>query len=258
LLGTTASRKHSHSNVKKDQHIKKTNKIRIASLNAQCGKRLDRIVDEFTAPHLAACDLILLQEVEEEGRFSQAEDLARRLGYVNCVYMPARPTKNGTHGLAILSRQPLEDVERLDLPRYELIINTRDRMAIGATVHFGRHRLRVYNVHLDTRISAIRRQQQLHPVIMAAGEHGHTPTIIGGDFNTFSPKHTEHVDELLSDAGFSSPFLDGSHYTAKFLFWRPQLDWIYARHLRVVSAKVEHEIVCSDHRPLWVDADFSK
>ena len=198
---------------------------------------------------------MLLQEIEEDDRLNQAEALAARLGYI-CSYLPARSTKRGTHGLAILSKYPLSDIERLDLPRNELLINTRDRMAMGATVSIGNKKLRIYNVHLDTRISAPRRQRQLHPVIQAAREHSRIPTIIAGDFNTFSPRHTLHLDELLSSAGFTSPFLNSSHYTAKFLFWRPQLDWIYARKLRLVKADVEHESNCSDHRPIWVDADL--
>jgi endonuclease/exonuclease/phosphatase family metal-dependent hydrolase len=230
-------------------------KIRIASLNAHCGRKLERIISEFAAPQLAACDVILFQEIETDEELNQAELLASRLGY-SASYLPARLTRRGTHGLAILSKYPLSDIEKLALPRNELLINTRNRMAMGATITIGTHQLRVYNVHLDTRISAERRQRQLHPVIAAANSHARVPTIIAGDFNTFSPKHTLHLDELLNRAGFTSPFRNGSHYTAKYLFWRPQLDWIYARRLRVVRANVEHESACSDHRPIWVDAAF--
>ncbi len=230
-----------------------TQQIRIASLNAHRGKKLERIIDAFQSPQLALCDIILLQEIEEKFRLNQAELLANRLGY-DVSYLPARLTRRGTHGLAILSRYPVSDVEMLLLPRNERLINTRNRVAMGATIRIGLETIRVYNVHLDTNINALKRKYQLYPVIAAANEHPELPTIIAGDFNTFRRHHTSYLDEMLSDSGFRSPFLSGSHYTAKFLFWRPQLDWIYTRNLVVTRANVEQDSNCSDHRPLWADA----
>ncbi|MFY9225348.1 MAG: endonuclease/exonuclease/phosphatase family protein [Blastocatellia bacterium] len=227
--------------------------VRVVSLNAHCGKKLERIIDELQKPRLALGDVILLQEVEEKLRLNQTELLANRLGYHAC-YLPARLTRRGTHGLAILSRYPMTDIEILPLPRYERLIKTRSRVAMGATILVGSEKLRVYNVHLDTHINALKRREQLYPVISASNEHYHIPTIIAGDFNTFRPRHTSYLDEMLADAGFFSPFLFGSHYTAKFLFWRPQLDWIYTRNLQITRANVEQESTCSDHRPLWADA----
>lgn len=227
-------------------------RLRIASLNVHRGKRLGHVIDEFHTPQFSACDVILLQEVEEHFQINQAEFLAARFGY-HYHYLAARPTRQGTHGIAILSKHPLSDIENLLLPRNESFINTRDRVALGATITVGDRPVRIYNVHLDTKISVPSRQRQLVPVISAANFHQNIPTIIAGDFNTFNSHHTRHLDALLTGAGFSSPFLYGSHYTAKFLFWRPQLDWIYARHLQIVDAKVKQESRCSDHRPLWVD-----
>lgn len=234
-------------------HFSDTQQIRILSLNAHRGKKLERIIDAFQSPQLALCDIILLQEIEEKFRLNQAELLANRLGY-DVSYLPARLTRRGTHGLAILSRYPLSDVELLPLPRNERLISTRNRVAMGASVKVGFETIRVYNVHLDTHISVLKRKNQLYPVIRAANEHKDLPTIIAGDFNTFRPLHTSCLDEMLSESGFHSPFLSGSHYTAKFLFWRPQLDWIYTRNLLVTRAKVEQDSKCSDHRPLWADA----
>lgn len=230
-----------------------THQIRILSLNAHRGKKLERIIDAFQSPQLALCDVILLQEIEEKFRLNQAELLANRLGY-DVSYLPARLTRRGTHGLAILSRYPLLDVELLPLPRNERLISTRNRVAMGATIKIGMEFIRVYNVHLDTHINALKRRNQLYPVIKAANEYKELPTIIAGDFNTFRPYHTIYLDEMLSESGFRSPFLSGTHYTAKFLFWRPQLDWIYTRNLVITRAKVEQDSKCSDHRPLWADA----
>ncbi|MEW6732103.1 MAG: endonuclease/exonuclease/phosphatase family protein [Acidobacteriota bacterium] len=234
---------------------RRSRQIRIASLNMQCGKKLMRVLNEFDAPHLAACDIILLQETETVGSLNQAELLALQLGCV-MSYLPARFTRRGTHGLAILSKYPISDIETLALPRNELLINTRDRVAMAATITLDDQQLRVYNVHLDTRINAERRQRQLSPVIAAANAYPHLPTIIGGDFNTFSRHHTLRIDLAMSRAGFASPFFYGRHYTADYLLWRPQLDWIYARKLRVLKARVERDSYCSDHKPIWIDATF--
>lgn len=226
--------------------------FRIVSLNAHCGKKLERIIDEFQNPQLALGDVILLQEIEEKLRLNQAELLATRLGY-HVSYLPARLTRRGTHGLAILSRYPLSDIELLPLPRNERIIRTRSRVAMGATISLELGKVRVYNVHLDTHINAVKRKHQLYPVICAANDYPDLPTIIAGDFNTFRRLHTSFLDEMLAEERFRSPFLAGSHYTAKFFFWRPQLDWIYTRDLVITRANVEQDSTCSDHRPLWAD-----
>ena len=74
-------------------------------------------------PHLSATDVLLIQEIEDhpgEGG-SRASRLAAALKMA-FVYAPARTEGDGTHGLAILSRYPLERVEVMELPDFEFPI----------------------------------------------------------------------------------------------------------------------------------------
>jgi endonuclease/exonuclease/phosphatase family metal-dependent hydrolase len=114
-------------------------------------------------PGLAAADLVLLQEVE-----SAAKQLD-----LHCAYAPGYGLPSGgSHGVAILSRFPLRDLEVTELPYNHTVLNSARRVGLGATIDASTGPVRVYAVHLDNRISATERVRQLAPVLDAADEDG--------------------------------------------------------------------------------------
>ncbi|MCU1325534.1 MAG: endonuclease/exonuclease/phosphatase family protein [Bryobacterales bacterium] len=122
--------------------------------------------------------------------------------------------------------------------------------------------LRVWNVHLDTRINLGERLDQLQPVIDEAAGYS-CPRLIGGDFNTndlywfgnvlplpFGPAHGTAVRSAMRTKGFETPLPAGLDTFKPF---RRQLDWIYLNGLTSVAASVEPARF-SDHNAVWVHA----
>lgn len=241
--------------------------LRLVTFNVHSAADLPRLVESIRGnPQLRSADVFFLQEMESyppEGT-SRAQKLAQALR-LNYAYAPARPTEDGgTHGLAILSRFPLSDVEVLPLKQYNLAFNTRRRIALAATLDVAGHPLRVYNVHLDTRLNAGQRIEQLRPVVEAARRQAVPTVVIGGDFNTNPFRWLFHVvpffrsnqpgalDEWMKENGFAAPVARSGSTSRRFLL-RMRLDSFYARGLPVKAFAVEEDTEASDHLPVWME-----
>jgi len=241
--------------------------LRVASFNVHYAHDVPALAESVRANAvLNRADLLLLQEIEshESEGSSRTRQVAEVL-QMNYVYAPARGTENGgTHGLAVLSRFPLADIEVLELPRYDLGYRTRRRIALGVTVDVGGRPLRIYNVHLDTRINVQDRLAQIRPVVEAAERQPLEEVIIGGDFNTnpfrwlfhrlpiFRSNQAGAMDEFMRESGFRAP-LSESGSTVNRTLLRGRVDAVYARGLTAQETGVEREVDSSDHFPVWVD-----
>ena len=243
-------------------------RLRIVSFNVHYARDLALLAESFRASAtLREADLVLIQEIESYGSegASRARKLAEALR-LNYVYAPARITRaGGTHGLAILSRHPLSDIEVLPLPHNDLGAKTRRRIALGATVEIGGQRLRLYNVHLDTRINIAERRAQLQPVLDVARRQAIEAVLIGGDFNTnpfrwawsgrlpfLRSNQAAQLDYFMIEQGFATPLAE-SGSTSRRTLWRVRLDSIYIRGLEARGSDVEREVDVSDHFPVWLD-----
>jgi endonuclease/exonuclease/phosphatase family metal-dependent hydrolase len=244
--------------------------VRVVTYNVHFGAPVARLAEA-----LRGADIVLLQEVQDhpgEGK-SRAERIAAELG-MQASYAPARTLKDrGTHGLAVLSRWPMHDPEVLELPRMNLVIAanptlrvgaqaTERRIALAVTIDTPDGPLRIYDVHLDTRIDVKDRIEQLRPVaVRAQGES--SPVIIGGDFNTnpfawaarliptAPADQPGAIDRFMRAAGFATPTAGCGPTTPPPLEMR--LDAIYVRHLRAAMMHVDRDAHASDHFPLWLE-----
>ena len=249
-------------------------RIRVVSFNIEFGDDipgLARAILDNDA--LAAADVFLVQELElhpGDSR-SRAEELAEALA-MNYAYAPMRGLDDGgTHGLAIFSRFPLLDVQVMQLPRFEIGVNSTQRIALAADIDIdpsgAETLMRVVSVHLDTRINITQRILQLRPAVVKSGDRA----IIAGDMNTnpyiwggsVIPDVPTQVatgfdqavalDDYLRGSGFDTPTAHSgpTHRAAGF---EMRLDAIYTRGLSLTGASgVERSVRESDHFPLWVD-----
>jgi endonuclease/exonuclease/phosphatase family metal-dependent hydrolase len=234
--------------------------LSVVSLNIAKETDPNKIVRALdSAPRLRQADLFLLQEVvDADGKASTAGDVARRLGYF-AAFAAAAP---GAHdqGLALMSRYPIRDVQIRRLKRYDLGSRSRSRFALAVTAQTPWGDLRLWNAHLDTRINAAERLEQLQPVVEEAARHT-GPRLIGGDFNTNDvywfrnrlplpggPAHSALIRRAMQQHGFKTPFPDALN---TFPALRRHLDWIFVRDLRPLAASVE-PAAFSDHHALWV------
>lgn len=215
-----------------------------------------------TDPALRAADVIFLEEVERDERgpdpCSAACALGRELGY-HVVYAPGHAVAKGSHGVAILSRAPITSAEVIELPYFDVHVNSGRRVALAATVDVGDTPVTLYAVHLDNRLNVRDRRAQLIPVLIHAARQD-TPIIMGGDFNTSHftwlfhlipiPTTTQdnRLEELMRAHGFDTPVTEsGPTHVALGM----RLDAIYTRGFTTTTFGVADAQQVSDHLALW-------
>lgn len=236
--------------------------LRVVTYNVQYGPAPEAIAAAILgAPALRGADVFLVQEIEaypaEAG--SRAAQLAGLLG-LGYVYVPARQVQDGTHGLAILSAFPLQNVQRMMLPDAG---KGHPRIAMQAEVVVGDRRLHLINLHLDTKLNTAERLAHLRPAVIDAPQ----TTLVAGDFNTCwvewvggelpvlssssASDQAPVVDSYMRALGFATPTA-GSGPTEHMLGFELRLDSMYPRGLEVTFGGVEH-VGPSDHWPMWMD-----
>jgi endonuclease/exonuclease/phosphatase family metal-dependent hydrolase len=232
--------------------------LSVVSLNMARETDTGKVVRAFQrVPRLHHADLFLLQEVVHTEKANIAGELARRLGYFE-VFAAASP---GVHdqGLSVLSRYPIRDAHIRHLKRYDLGSRSRSRFALSAVVQTTAGDVRIWNAHLDTRINAAERVEQLQPVIEEAARCT-GPQVIGGDLNTNdvywlrnrlpvpgAASHGLAIRHAMEQHGFGTPFANALN---TFPALRRHLDWIFVRDLSPLAASVE-PCAFSDHHAIW-------
>lgn len=215
--------------------------LRVVSFNVENSQEVDSALSVLTSESgLVGADVVLLQEMDEEGVRRVAESLG--MGY---VYYPAifRKATGRNFGNAVLSRWPIVADEKLVLP-YKAIFGRTQRIATVATLQVGRTAVRVYSVHLATpvNLSLRDRRDQLRTVLRDAARHPHV--IIGGDLNSGS------VGTMALERGFAWPTREGPR-TVLFGRW----DHIFFKGLEppdpAAAGTVEDNRGASDHLPVW-------
>ncbi|MDX6613407.1 MAG: hypothetical protein QOD75_2593 [Blastocatellia bacterium] len=221
-------------------------------------------------------DILALQEADKEtgraGGQHVARELAEQLGMA-WVHAPAEiprgvPPKvrewwldfeeqiaiydTGDTGIALLSRLPLAEVVRIDLPWKECA--WRPRLAMGATVEVGRQRLQIFNAHIDPHASLDGQHDQLQVVLAKAGER-EGPAVIMGDFNTLSREKAIEIRRFMESQGYSTPFPTGTP-TWRGAGIKLHADWIFVRGLTINKWGVARPLNVSDHWPIWAEISF--
>lgn len=215
--------------------------LRVVTFNVKFAEHVNRAVALIRATRaLRQPDVLLLQEMDEDGARTIAAQLG--LGY---VYYPAtlHPATHRDFGNAILSRYPISDYRKIVLPHLAWP-NRTERAAVGATIHVGRHRIRVYSVHLATMLanSPQSRREQLAAVL--ADARPYALVVMGGDFNSGA------LPGIALRRGYEWP----THHLGRTeAFW--DMDHVLLKGLEVPAdsaAGIVHDVHgASDHRPVW-------
>ncbi len=256
---------------------KSTKTIVFTTYNAGCGKKLEQIARDINSNSLLKeSELLFLQEIEAypNEEQAQAEKLAKLCGFIG-VYAPVREEKKrgtqGTHGLAILSKYPIAETAVFELPRYNLGERTRRRVCITAKIMLPNGDfIRVYNIHLDTRINAVDRIEQLKAAVNDALRYPDDKIIIAGDVNTINFDEWDakkfirkwipqklwvesqriKVDAYMKESGFSYPLFKKGDHTMNEWLQKMLLDAIYVRNLSIENSSIEYSLKGSDHFPM--------
>ena len=225
---------------------------------------------------LPRVDVLALQEADLRTRRSGGHDVAKELAAkldMSLIHEAAgiprgvAPVKRqwwldfeepidlhdpGDTGVALLSRLPLKDVTRIDLPWHEC--PWRPRLAIAATLEVGPHQLRLFNAHVDPH-AAINGQLAQLEVVAAQAEAATGPTIILGDFNTLSRQKCIDTRKFLESRGYTTPFPTGTA-TWRGGGLRMHADWIFVRGVKIERWGVARPLSVSDHWPIWTEITF--
>ena len=222
---------------------------------------------------LPRVDVLALQEADKgtlrTGGHHVAKELAEQLG-MHWSHAPAGiprgvvPVKRqwwldfeepidlhdeGDTGVALLSRFPLSDVTRIDLPWHEC--PWRPRLAMAATISVGPHQIRIFNAHVDPHAAIDGQLAQLE-VIAAQAETATVPTIVLGDFNTLSKQKCIDTRSFLESRGYTTPIPTGTA-TWRGGGLRMHADWIFSRGVRIERWGVARPLNVSDHWPVWAE-----
>lgn len=225
---------------------------------------------------LPQMDVLALQEADKRtartGGHHVAQELAAQLD-MNWVHAPAgiprgiKPVKRewwldfeepidlhdpGDTGVALLSRLPMSDVIRIDLPWHEC--PWRPRLAMAATVSIGPQTIRIFNAHVDPHAQCEGQLAQLQVIAHEADRIAY-PTIIMGDFNTLSREKCIETRKFLESHGYATPVPTGTA-TWRGAGLRMHADWIFSRGLKFARWGVARPLHVSDHWPIWAELEI--
>ncbi|HET9234954.1 MAG TPA: endonuclease/exonuclease/phosphatase family protein, partial [Candidatus Eisenbacteria bacterium] len=192
----------------------------------------------FKTPELRDADVIALQEMDNEG----VDRIAKAL-HMNAVYYAAsmHPLSGKPFGPAILTRWPIEKGWKLLLP-HQTHIRSQRRVATGAMLRVGSHRVRVYSLHLEApmRVREGKRRDQALAVIEDARDWA-GPVVVTGDLND------EFLGDLFEASGYAWATKGIGPTVGPLSF-----DHVFTRNLGPVLAKGKADAHgASDHRPVW-------
>ncbi len=154
-------------------------------------------------------------------------------------------------GVALISRVPLNEITRIDLPWHDC--PWRPRLAMAATIEFDDEQLRLFNVHIDPHGPLDNQHQQTEAVLAEAQQH-RGPVVILGDFNTLSNQKAVEIRKLLESHDYSTPFPTNIP-TWRGAGLRFHADWIFVRGVRVSRWGVARPLKVSDHWPIWAEIE---
>jgi endonuclease/exonuclease/phosphatase family metal-dependent hydrolase len=155
----------------------------------------------------------------------------------------------GDTGVALLSRIPLSQITRIDLPWHECAWRPRLAMAVG--FELGGQEVRLFNAHVDPHGPIDNQHQQIERVLEDAARHD-GPTVILGDFNTLSKQKAIAIRQLMESHAYTTPFPTGTA-TWRGAGLRFHADWIFVRGVSVNRWGVAKPLNVSDHWPIWAE-----
>ena len=272
--------------------------ISVLAYNILRGFEADaQLAEIISGVHFSVPDVLLLSEVDRGCRRTQfrnvARDYAQALGYyyvytTEFVELPADRGASGPydpplceHGNAIVARYPLGNVRQIrhaqnrswytppgfpdpDEPRLG------GRIALAADMKVGRRLVRLYSLHLESTLTALRIRDAQAVEIAEEAALVEGAVIAGGDLNAFFAifdLERGSTQDGPTQAFLTRGFADA--HAGLALTLRPTtfdpvplvIDFIYVRGAVVNAAGICEREICgslSDHLPVWADVSLGQ
>lgn len=195
-------------------------------------------------------DLVALQEIDvhtsRSGKeLDQAAELGRLTG-MKAYFSKGIDYAGGEYGVAVLSRFPIEDTFRMDLP-VQGGTNGEPRTLAAVTVKVSKKQKLIFgSTHLD--LKEVNRLSQSKQIVEQY-KNEKLPVIIAGDFNALPTSGViQYLDQhftrtCVENCGGTIP-VKNPNRTIDFIMYKP------SDAFEVVSHKVIDEQYASDHLPI--------
>ena len=224
--------------------------LKVITWNIRFAQDVETAVTELQSiPDLQDADILLLQEMDEQG----AELIARELGY-NYVYYPAsvHSYHKRNFGNAILTKWPIASDKKLLLP-HENPSNRQLRIAVRATITIGGQDVLVYATHTETYWLPQDKRDEQAAAITAdiLAEPGYETVIVGGDFNTVTQADVVDLEAVFAPAGLER-IAAGAGPSVEVAGVGIEADHLFARGFTPKDNGVVADTAASDHFPVWV------
>lgn len=195
-------------------------------------------------------DLVALQEIDvhtsRSGKdLDQAQELGRLTG-MKAYFSKGIDYAGGEYGVAVLSRFPIEETFKMDLP-VQNGTNGEPRTLAAVTVKVSKKQKLIFgSTHLD--LKEVNRESQSKQIVEQY-KNEKLPVIIAGDFNALPTSGViQYLDQhftrtCVDNCGGTIP-VKNPNRTIDFIMYKP------TDAMEVVSHKVIDEQYASDHLPI--------
>jgi len=229
--------------------------IKVLSYNIKFSLKIPTAIEELQSlENLKDADIILLQEMNEDGTKEIAETLGYNYVYYPIVYYTQHKRKFGN---AVLTKWPILTDEKIIFP-HKTIGNGSRRAATSTVIQIGEKKLRVISAHLATiQLAMPKKIEQIDSLIRYNVRDTLDYQIVGGDYNTLTGEEADYVIKNYRENDFKwATKLVGNtgEYLAGFL--KPWNDHIFTKGFSVKNSGKEDSITASDHYPIWVELSF--
>lgn len=239
---------------------KKTKTIKVLSYNIHVGnppsqpgvknlEEIARVINESDA------DLVALQEIDvftkRSGKDIHQSEVLAELTNRHHFFAKAIDYSGGEYGIAVLSKFPIKETKRHQLPKAEGVKGEQRALAVitveveeGVYVDFA-------STHLDLKKESRILQTEFISDLFRNSENS---VIVAGDFNA-SPKSNEmkklgkHFKISSIKNGFTFPVVK-PNVEIDYIMYAPK------RRFKVKSHRVVQEHFPSDHLPLFVELEM--
>lgn len=255
-------------NIYKSKNTYQTIKqIKVVSFNIEYAQKIQEAITLLKHKDLINADVIMLQEMDEQG----VSRIAKELKY-SYVYYPSinHPKLDKDLGNAILTKWPIIDSKKVFLPNFsihpefdEFKIYKFSKTAVAATIMINNVKIRVYSTHVANMLTLSQKKAQSEVIVsdFLASEVQHC--IVAGDFNSLAQAQLEATKEPFVSAGFDWVSENIGWTVGRkqwFLFFIPKekftLDLIFALGMKTVRTGKVIDASASDHLPIWADLEI--
>lgn len=217
--------------------------LKIANYNIKSGvwssfEEVAEVIEAMDA------DVIALEEVdnglERSDGVDQSLALAERIG-AERVFAGAWEKDGGSYGVALLSKRPILQAERFELPEAS---GFEPRVGIDAELCAGTEQFRIVASHADF----LPWSAKAHAEALGERIEGDDDVILAGDFN-IPPEHESIIG--IVQRGFRDVV---GQFTDEPTFADSRIDYVMTD--REVSEANVVESEASDHKPIWALMPF--